>query len=86
MHLLNRDTAKQAATNTNQQTIAPRLIRRSDVQKITGLGASSIYQLQREGNFPQSVQVSERRVAWVESEVAEWVGKRIAARTASNDA
>jgi prophage regulatory protein len=83
MHLLNSDTATPAPTN---QAATPRLIRRSDVQRMTGLGASSIYQLQREGNFPQSVQVSERRVAWVESEVSEWVSKRIAARTASNDA
>lgn len=83
MHLLNSDTATPA--NTSNQTTTPRLIRRSDVQRMTGLGASSIYQLQREGDFPQSVQVSERRVAWVESEVAEWVSNRIAARTASND-
>lgn len=85
MHLLNSDTATPATTTTSNQTTTPRLIRRSEVQKLTGLGASSIYQLQREGDFPQSVQVSERRVAWVESEVAEWVSNRIAARTASND-
>ncbi len=83
MHVLNSDTAIQAATNTNQQTIAPRLIRRSDVQKITGLGASSIYQLQRENDFPQSIQLSERRVAWIESEVLDWIQNRINARTAS---
>ena len=83
MHLLNRDTATQAATNTNQQTTAPRLIRRSDVQKITGLGASSIYQLQRDNDFPQSIQLSERRVAWIESEVLDWIQNRIDARTAS---
>lgn len=80
MHLLNSDTATPAATN---QAATPRLIRRSDVQKITGLGASSIYQLQRENDFPQSIQLSERRVAWIESEVLDWVQNRINARTAS---
>lgn len=67
---------------TYSTAIEPRFIRRTEVQKITGLGASSIYQLQREGDFPLAVQLSERRVAWVESEIQEWVKKRIAARAA----
>ena len=77
MHLLNSDTATPAAT----QTTAPRLIRRTEVQKMTGLGASSIYQLVRDGDFPKPVQLSERRVAWIESEVAQWVSDRIAGRS-----
>ncbi|TEU25527.1 helix-turn-helix transcriptional regulator [Alkanindiges illinoisensis] len=81
MHLLNSDSP--TAINAASQT--PRFIRRSEVQKLTGLGASSIYQLQREGDFPQSVQLSERRVAWIESEVVAWINKRIANRIAAND-
>lgn len=79
MHLIHTEAEQSAKPN------APRFIRRREVQKLTGLGASSIYQLQRMGNFPQSVQISERRVAWVESEVVEWISQRIADRPAAND-
>lgn len=67
---------------TYSDDVQPRFIRRTEVQKITGLGASSIYQLQRDGDFPLAVQLSERRVAWIESEIQEWVKNRIAARAA----
>ena len=54
-----------------------RLIRRIEIQRRTGLSASSIYQLMGSGDFPQSVQLSERRVAWVEGEVNAWIESRI---------
>lgn len=82
MHLLNSDSP----TAINAASQIPRFIRRQQVQKLTGLSASSIYQLQRDGSFPQSVQLSERRVAWVEGEVLEWITQRMAARPAANDA
>lgn len=58
--------------NTNQ-----RLIRRKEVEAITGLGASSIYALMKQGTFPQCLNLSERRVAWIESEVQDWIDARI---------
>ena len=48
-----------------------RLIRRKEVQARTGFGASSIYAEMAKGNFPKPVFISERRVAWIESEVDE---------------
>lgn len=35
------------------------------------------------GNFPKPLQLSERRVAWIESEVNEWISQRIAQHKAS---
>jgi len=57
-----------------------RLIRRKQVQQSTGLSASSIYQLMADNSFPQSVQLSERRVAWVEQEIIDWIEQRIRQR------
>ena len=70
-------------SSKNQQTESNRLIRRKEVQAKTSLGASSIYALMKQGNFPQSLKLSERRVAWLESEVDQWVTERIASHETS---
>lgn len=49
-----------------------RLIRLKEVTDKTGLGHSSIYKLMANGEFPQSVQLNVRAVAWVGSDVKEW--------------
>lgn len=66
--------------NSSEKNTIQRLIRRKEVCEKTGLGVSSIYALMAEGLFPKSINLSERRVAWVESEVDEWVFERISAR------
>lgn len=58
------------------------LIRLPRVRKDTGLGRSSIYEGVAAGTFPKPVRIGARAVAWVESEVNEWVAQRIAARDA----
>jgi len=66
---------------TNAET--NRLIRRKEVQVKTGLGASSIYALMKQGKFPSPIHLSIRRVAWIESEVDSWIEERIATKNAS---
>ncbi|MHA3081284.1 helix-turn-helix transcriptional regulator [Acinetobacter sp. ANC 5502] len=61
-----------------QQFENQRLIRRKEVQVKTSLGASSIYAMMKTGEFPQCLHLSERRVAWIESEVDQWIADRIA--------
>lgn len=39
-----------------------------------------------EGRFPQCVPLGDRRVAFVKSEVSEWIAARIAARGANDNA
>ena len=60
-----------------------RLIRRKEVQAKTGLGASSIYAMMQQGTFLKAVNISERRVAWIESDVDQWINERIASHKAS---
>lgn len=47
---------------------------------ITGLGRSSIYKLMSKGDFPMSISLGERAVAWEVSEVEEWVSDKIERR------
>lgn len=66
-----------------QQTENVRLIRRKEVQAKTGLGASSIYAMMQQGTFPKAIHISERRVAWIESDVDKWIAERVATHRAT---
>lgn len=60
-----------------------RLIRRKEVQAKTGLGASSIYAMMQQGTFPKAIHISQRRVAWIESDVDKWIAERVATHRAT---
>lgn len=49
------------------------------VEAATGLRKSTIYLLQKRGEFPTCVQITPRCVAWPASKVYQWVQQRIAA-------
>jgi prophage regulatory protein len=57
---------------------SPTLLRISSVMDRTGLPASSLYALIAAGKFPKPIKLSERRAAWIESEVEDWINARIA--------
>lgn len=61
-----------------------RFIRRVEVEHITGLGRSTIYDKMAAGEFPKPVPISGGAVGWLESEIAAWQEKRIAARDRVN--
>ena len=67
-----------------RQTENVSLIRRKEVQAKTGLGASSIYAMMKSGEFPQCLNLSERRVAWIESDIDKWIAERVANHRATN--
>jgi len=56
------------------------LIRISEVQKITGLCRTAIYNAMEDGGFPAQVKIGLRASAWVAAEVYDWVESRIAER------
>ncbi|MGF1828912.1 AlpA family transcriptional regulator [Photobacterium angustum] len=57
-----------------------RLIRLKEVMSLTGLGRSSIYKFMEESRFPKSVSLGDRAVAWIESEIEDWIVDKIAER------
>ena len=54
-------------------TINQSLIRLPEVLKRTGFGKAWVYRLISEGRFPAPVKIGVRAVAFVESEVDEWI-------------
>ena len=54
------------------------LIRLPAVQRRTGYSKAWIYRLMSQGKFPTSVKIGTRDIAFVESEIDEWVNQCIA--------
>lgn len=52
------------------------LILRREVERRTGLPTSTLYEMLRKGTFPQPVRLTPRLIAFVESEVDEWIASR----------
>jgi len=54
----------------------PRILRKPAVCELTGLSLSSLYRLERAGQFPRRVRLSERLVGYIEGEVSAWIAER----------
>jgi prophage regulatory protein len=57
-----------------------RILRRPQVEEMTGLGRSAIYEYMARGEFPRPIRLSGKSVGWLESEVGDWIKARIAER------
>lgn len=54
-----------------------RLIRRAEVMERVGLSKSSIYKRMTAKQFPKPVSIGGGRVAWVESDINNWIAQRL---------
>lgn len=71
-----RDLYKAAPTDPKGLR---RTIRRSELRQIVPLADSTIYELERRGEFPQRFYLTARCVVWDLSEVLAWIDSRRAA-------
>ncbi|MBS98270.1 MAG: AlpA family transcriptional regulator [Oceanospirillaceae bacterium] len=62
-----------------------RLLRRPEVQRMTGLSRSTIYRLISEDQFPPPVSLGGNSVAWIEHELEQWILERIEQRDLALD-
>lgn len=61
-----------------------RLLSHGDLRKVgIHFSKSQLWRLTKVGKFPKPVQVGLRRVAWVKSEIDEWISERVAGRDRS---
>lgn len=56
------------------------MLRLPAVKSRTGLPTSSIYKLIEEKRFPRQIKLGPRTVAWLETEIEDWLEARIAER------
>lgn len=57
---------------------ASTLIRLSEVKNRVGYSKAWIYKLIAQGKFPASIKIGSRSIAFVESEIDDWISQRIA--------
>lgn len=61
-----------------------RILRMSDVEDRTGLGRTTIIELERQGMFPKRVPLTKGTSGYLESEVSDWIAGRKRLRDADN--
>lgn len=63
------------------ETLRPaRFLRLEEVKSATGLSRSTIYASITKGLFPRPIKLGERAVAWLESEIQNWISEKTANR------
>ena len=84
-HKVNQYPAVNAAASTHPSATAqpPRLITKAELRRIVPYTPQHILRLEKRGLFPRRVQVGPNRVAWLLSEIEQWVEARIAERDCS---
>lgn len=70
--LVQNETPSPRPTSPND------LIRREEVITMTGLSRSTIYTLMKNSEFPLSIKLSERSVAWRRGDIQNWISNKIA--------
>lgn len=53
------------------------IMRRDEVEKRTGFKRAHIYNLMKEGKFPQARRIGMRAVGWDSAEIDNWIAERL---------
>lgn len=61
----------------------PTLVSLNDACRMTSMSRSMLNRYRAEGRFPVAVDLGDRRVAFVRSEVADWIDAKVAARASA---
>jgi prophage regulatory protein len=57
-----------------------RLLTVTDVEQTVGYCKVTIYKMIREGRFPMQIHLGPNKVAWLRSEILEWIDQKATAR------
>jgi prophage regulatory protein len=64
----------------NMPDQSERILRLPEVVTRIGLSRATIYKRIKEGGFPRQVHLGLRSAGWLESEIDNWIAKRVDAR------
>ena len=60
----------------NEPSLPDRILRTKEVQDITGLSRTTIWRMERKGDFPARVMLGENSIGWRYVEVDAWIKNR----------
>jgi prophage regulatory protein len=67
-----------ALTENAQPLFERHVMRRDEVERKTGFKRAHIYNLMKEGKFPQAKRIGLRAVGWDSLEIEQWITERLA--------
>jgi prophage regulatory protein len=65
--------------------VASIILRRKQVEAITGLSRSTIYQRIKEKTFPAAIHLGPRAVGWRAADIDEWLGNPLGYRAEQSE-
>jgi prophage regulatory protein len=71
---------KEQLEDTCRDFLRMKMLREREVRQITGLSRVTRWRLEQRGEFPRKVRLTQRCVGFLESEVLDWLTKRVQAR------
>lgn len=74
-YLVENVVTKDTATST-PDTFPERIVRAKELHELTGLSRTTIWRMERKGEFPSRVPLSGNSVGWRYSEIMEWMKLR----------
>lgn len=74
-HMIDRSPLAQSQETCSMRDAPIRMLRIDQVIALTGLSKTRVYVLQAQGDFPLRIQLSPRRVGWVEAQVQAWLAE-----------
>lgn len=66
-----------STAETPQVQVERHIMRRDEVERKTGFKRAHIYNLMKEGKFPQAKRIGLRAVGWDSLEIERWVVERL---------
>ncbi|WP_434694920.1 AlpA family transcriptional regulator [Pseudomonas sp. Z1-14] len=66
------------AAEQPQPHLERHIMRRDEVERKTGFKRAHIYNLMKEGKFPQAKRIGLRAVGWDSLEIEQWITERLA--------
>lgn len=72
-------TLRSAHPSQSTVSYSRRFLRLPQVEELTGFKRSHIYNLMKTGEFPSSVKLGARAVAWDSTAIEQWQNERLAA-------
>ena len=78
-HLLNNvvgATSVASAKQSNNNDAQDRIVRTQEVQQLIGLSRSTIWRLERKGDFPARLPLGTGSIGWLKSDIDAWMRNR----------
>lgn len=68
-----------ARASAGSRMLPLKLLRFPAVRERTGLSRSTIWRLERRGEFPRHHRIAPNVIAWLEEEISDWIDERVRA-------